>query len=104
MAVGTAPGMWMKKGEYCFVSLPGVPRNEISCRKSDHSKSSGRIRAAIHHSKTILTQGQGESLVGRLKTGKTVFLILKLAYLPAIGQSAFEAVSKRKRQSFLEKN
>jgi hypothetical protein len=38
-----------------------------------------------------------------LKTGKTVFLILKLAYLPAIGQSAFEAVSKRKRQSFLEK-
>ncbi len=61
---GTAPGIWMKKEKTVFVSLPGVPfemkylvENEIVPKLIQEYE-----RPFILH-KTILTYGQGESLV-----------------------------------------
>ena len=62
--VGTAPGMWMKKENTVYISLPGVPYemkylvdNEIIPKIVKEYE-----RPYIIH-KTILTYGQGESLI-----------------------------------------
>ena len=87
--VGTAPGMWMKKEETVFISLPGVPfemkylvENEIIpkvVREYD--------RPYILH-KTIITYGQGESMVAeRIEDWENNLpQFIKLAYLPAPGR------------------
>ena len=86
--VGTAPGMWMKKGNTVFVSLPGVPyemkylvENEIIPKIIREYK-----RPFIIH-KTILTFGQGESLVAeRIEYWENNLpKFIRLAYLPAAG-------------------
>lgn len=87
--VGTAPGMWMKKENTVFISLPGVPyemkylvENEIIPKvvKEYH-------RPYIIH-KTILTYGQGESMVAeRIEDWENSLPeFLKLAYLPSPGR------------------
>jgi len=86
--VGTAPGMWMKKENTVFISLPGVPyemkylvENEIIPKVVKEYK-----RPYIIH-KTILTYGQGESLVSeRIEAWENSLPeFLKLAYLPSPG-------------------
>jgi nicotinamide-nucleotide amidase len=86
---GTAPGMWMKKEDTVFVSLPGVPyemkylvENEIIPKVVREYK-----RPYILH-KTILTYGQGESLVSeRISTWEDSLPgFMKLAYLPSPGR------------------
>ncbi len=87
--VGTAPGMWMKKENTVYISLPGVPyemkyivENEIVPKivKEFH-------RPYIIH-KTILTYGQGESLVAeRIEDWENNLPeFIKLAYLPSPGR------------------
>ena len=87
--VGTAPGMWMKKENTVFISLPGVPyemkylvENEIIPKVVREYK-----RPYIIH-KTILTYGQGESLVAeRLEDWENNLPeFIKLAYLPSPGR------------------
>jgi nicotinamide-nucleotide amidase len=87
--VGTAPGMWMKKENTVFISLPGVPyemkylvENEIIPRVVREYK-----RPYIIH-KTILTYGQGESLVAeRIENWENNLPeFIKLAYLPSPGK------------------
>jgi nicotinamide-nucleotide amidase len=87
--VGTAPGMWMKKENTVFVSLPGVPfemkylvENEIIPKIVREYK-----RPYIIH-KTILTYGQGESLVAeRIENWENNLPeFIKLAYLPSPGR------------------
>lgn len=87
--VGTAPGMWMKKENTVFISLPGVPyemkylvENEIVPRVVKEYK-----RPFIIH-KTILTYGQGESLVAeRIEDWENNLPdFIKLAYLPSPGR------------------
>jgi nicotinamide-nucleotide amidase len=87
--VGTAPGMWMKKGSTVFVSLPGVPfemkyliENEVIPKVVKEYE-----RPYIIH-KTILTYGQGESLVAeRIEEWENSLPeFLKLAYLPSPGK------------------
>ena len=86
---GTAPGMWMKKENTVFVSLPGVPfemkhlvENEIIPKIVREYK-----RPYIIH-KTILTYGQGESLVAeRIEDWENNLPeFIKLAYLPSPGR------------------
>ena len=88
-AMGTAPGMWMKKENTVYISLPGVPaemkylvENEIIPKVAREYK-----RPYIIH-KTILTYGQGESLVAeRIEDWENNLpLSLKLAYLPSYGK------------------
>jgi nicotinamide-nucleotide amidase len=105
-AVGTAPGMWMKKENTVFVSLPGVPyemkylvENEIIPKVVEEYE-----RPYIIH-KTILTHGQGESLVAeRIEEWENSLpAFLKLAYLPAVGRVRLRLSARGKDKAFLEK-
>ncbi|MGO4822621.1 MULTISPECIES: CinA family nicotinamide mononucleotide deamidase-related protein [unclassified Flavobacterium] len=87
--MGTAPGMWMKKENTVFISLPGVPyemkylvENEIIPKVVKEYS-----RPYIIH-KTILTYGQGESMVAeRIESWENSLPeFLKLAYLPSPGR------------------
>ena len=88
-AVGTAPGMWMKKEGTVYISLPGVPyemkyiiENGIIPKIVKEYQ-----RPYIIH-KTILTYGQGESLVAeRIEDWENNLPeFIKLAYLPSPGR------------------
>lgn len=86
---GTAPGMWLEKGNTVFVSLPGVPFEMKGIMET------GVIpqlvekfeRPYIIH-KTIMTYGQGESHVAeRIEDWEDSLPdFIKLAYLPSPGR------------------
>lgn len=87
--VGTAPGMWMQKGDTIFISLPGVPyemkylvENEIIPRLVEKFN-----RPYILH-RTLLTYGVGESLLAeRIEVWEdNLPEYIKLAYLPSPGR------------------
>lgn len=87
--VGTAPGMWIKKENTVFVSLPGVPyemkyliENQVIPKLVQEYH-----RPYIIH-KTILTYGQGESHVAeRIEDWENQLPeFIKLAYLPSPGR------------------
>jgi len=86
---GTAPGMWMKKENTVFVSLPGVPyemkdilENEIVPKIIKEYK-----RPFIIH-QTVMTYGQGESLIAeKIEDWENKLpKFIKLAYLPSPGR------------------
>jgi nicotinamide-nucleotide amidase len=86
---GTAPGMWMKKNETVFISMPGVPF-EMKAMVTDHIlpriKSEFSLPFIFH--RTVVTQGIGESALAALiekwedNLGSQG---IKLAYLPQPG-------------------
>jgi competence/damage-inducible protein CinA-like protein len=85
---GTAPGMWFKKNNRIFISLPGVPhemkglmKNQVLPRLQQHFK----MPFILH--KTLLTYGIGESfLAEKIKSWEQQLpQHLKLAYLPHYG-------------------
>jgi len=104
-AMGTAPGMWMKKGNTVFISLPGVPyemkylvENEIIpkvVREYD--------RPYIIH-KTILTYGEGESKIAeRIEDWENNLpTFLKLAYLPSPGKVRLRLSARGTDKTILE--
>ncbi|MFV8372884.1 CinA family nicotinamide mononucleotide deamidase-related protein [Flavobacterium sp. LB2P74] len=109
--VGTAPGMWMKKENTVFISLPGVPyemkylmEHEIIPKVVREYK-----RPYIIH-KTILTYGQGESMVAeRIEVWENNLPeFIKLAYLPAPGRVRLRlsarGTDKEKLEAALEEN
>ncbi len=88
-ANGTAPGMWMQKENTVFISLPGVPyemkdilENVIVPKIVKEYK-----RPFIIH-QTVLTYGQGESMVAeRIEDWENNLPeFIKLAYLPSPGR------------------
>lgn len=88
-ANGTAPGLWMKKGQTVFVSLPGVPfemkhliTSQVLPRIIEEFK-----RPHIFH-KTILTYGLGESsIANKIEDWENNLPnFIKLAYLPNLGK------------------
>jgi nicotinamide-nucleotide amidase len=88
-AVGTAPGMWLKKADTVFISLPGVPYEmkylvdtEVIPRLIEAYE-----RPFILH-QTIMTYGQGESVVAeRIEAWEdSLPKFIKLAYLPSPGK------------------
>jgi nicotinamide-nucleotide amidase len=104
--VGTAPGLWMKKENTVFVSLPGVPfemkylvENEIIPKVVRDYK-----RPYILH-KTILTYGRGESAVAEQIEDWENNLpeFIKLAYLPAPGKVRLRLTAKGTDKELLEK-
>ena len=103
--VGTAPGMWMKKENTVFISLPGVPyemkyliENEIIPKVVKEYK-----RPYIIH-KTILTYGQGESMVAeRIENWENSLPeFLKLAYLPSPGRVRLRLSARGTNKEMLE--
>ena len=103
--VGTAPGMWMKKEDTVFISLPGVPyemkyilENEIIPKIIKEYE-----RPFIIH-KTIMTYGQGESLVAeRIENWENNLPdFIKLAYLPAPGTVRLRLTARGIDEKILE--
>ncbi|AWK07230.1 damage-inducible protein CinA [Flavobacterium crocinum] len=103
--VGTAPGMWMKKENTVFISLPGVPyemkylvEEEIIPKIVKEYK-----RPYIIH-KTILTYGQGESLVAeRIEQWENNLPnFIKLAYLPNPGRVRLRLTARGTDKEVLE--
>ncbi len=86
---GTAPGMWMQKESTVFVSLPGVPY-EMKAILSNGliPKIVSEYKRPFVLHKTLLTYGQGESLVAARIASFEERLpqYVKLAYLPSPGR------------------
>ncbi|MEN9322249.1 MAG: hypothetical protein RL699_29 [Bacteroidota bacterium] len=86
---GTAPGMWMRKAQTVFVSLPGVPYEMKAIVTNELVPKLVREyqRPYIIH-QTILTYGQGESRVAeRIEDWENNLpSFIKLAYLPSPGR------------------
>lgn len=103
--VGTAPGMWMQKENTIYVSLPGVPYEmkylveEVIVPKLVKEYK----RPYILH-KTILTYGQGESLVAeRIEAWENNLpSFIKLAYLPAPGRVRLRLTARGENAQILE--
>ena len=103
---GTAPGMWMQKENTVFVSLPGVPyemkaiiENELIPKIIQTYK-----RPYIIH-KTILTYGQGESIVAeRIEAWEdSLPSFVKLAYLPSPGRVRLRLTARGTDEQLLQK-
>jgi len=86
---GTAPGMWMKKENTVFISLPGVPYEMKDIVENQIIPKIVREyqRPFIIH-QTIMTYGQGESLIAEKIEDWENNLppAIKLAYLPSPGR------------------
>ena len=105
-AVGTAAGMWLQKGSTVFVSMPGVPyemksivTNELIPKIAKEYK-----RPFIIH-KTILTYGQGESMIAeRIELWENSLPdFIKLAYLPSPGRVRLRLSARGLDQQLLQK-
>ncbi|WP_054851542.1 competence/damage-inducible protein A [Olleya sp. ITB9] len=104
---GTAPGMWLEKGNKTFISLPGVPYemkalidNEVLPNLAEKYK-----RPFILH-KTILTYGLGESVVAeRIEAIEDALpKHIKLAYLPTLGAVRLRLSGKGEDEAVLAKD
>jgi nicotinamide-nucleotide amidase len=103
--VGTAPGMWIKKENTLFISLPGVPyemkyliENQVVPKLIREYQ-----RPYIVH-KTILTYGQGESHVAeRIEDWENQLPeCIKLAYLPSPGRVRLRLTARGEDKQQLE--
>lgn len=87
--LGSAPGMWVEKGQKVFVSLPGVPyemKALISNEVLPKLQEKFRFPYILH--KTLLIFGVGESaLAERIEAWEDALpKHVKLAYLPSLGK------------------
>lgn len=102
---GTAPGMWMKKENTVYISLPGVPYEmkylvqEVIIPKVIEEYD----RPYIIH-KTILTYGEGESRIAeRIEDWENRLpQCIKLAYLPAPGRVRLRLSARGTNKELLE--
>ncbi len=103
--VGTAPGMWIKKENTLFISLPGVPfevkyliENEVIPKLIATYE-----RPFIVH-KTVITYGMGESMVAeRIENWENNLPeFIKLAYLPNPGRVRLRLTARGKDKEILE--
>ncbi|CAL2074640.1 CinA-like protein [Tenacibaculum sp. 190524A05c] len=87
--LGTAPGMWFYEDETVFVSLPGVPyemRGLMTYEVLPKIQEQFDLPYILH--KTILTYGQGESVIASTIEDfeNNLPQNIKLAYLPSFGK------------------
>jgi nicotinamide-nucleotide amidase len=104
-AMGTAPGMWMKKEQTIFISLPGVPYEMKYLM--DHEIIPKVVREYerpyILH-KTIMTYGEGESKIAeRIESWENNLPpFIKLAYLPSPGKVRLRLSARGSDKAALE--
>lgn len=102
---GTAPGMWLKKNNTVFISLPGVPY-EMEALMQDEVLQ--RLQQEFHRPfiihKTILTYGMGESAIANLiedwEDGLPPYI--RLAYLPNLGKVRLRLTARGQDKEALE--
>ncbi len=96
-ANGTAPGLWLKKGETAYVSLPGVPfeMKHLLIDQVIPKVALEYERPYIVH-KTIVTYGMGESSIAdKIEDWESKLPeFLKLAYLPNLGKVRLRLTAK----------
>jgi nicotinamide-nucleotide amidase len=105
--VGTAPGMWMKKENTVFISLPGVPfEMKYLVEKEIIPKIVTEYKRPYIIHKTILTYGIGESLLSETieKWEDNLPDFIKLAYLPSLGSVRLRLSARGTDKEFLEKS
>jgi len=103
---GTAAGMWMKKGKTVFVSMPGVPyemKGIVNEQLIPKIVSEYKRPYIVH--KTILTYGQGESMVAeRIENWENNLPeYIKLAYLPSPGRVRLRLTARGENEEVLQK-
>ena len=103
---GTAAGMWMQKEKTVFVSMPGVPyemKGIVNEELIPKIVSEFKRPYIIH--KTILTYGQGESMVAeRIENWENNLPeFIKLAYLPSPGRVRLRLTARGENKEILEK-
>ena len=104
-AFGTAPGMWMKKEQTVFVSMPGVPY-EMKAIVTDQlvPKLVREYQRPFIIHQTILTYGQGESRIAeRIEDWENNLpSLIKLAYLPSPGRVRLRLSARGTDKGMLE--
>ena len=103
---GTAPGMWFYENDTVFVSLPGVPyemKGLITNQVLPKIQKQFKLPFIIH--KTIMTYGQGESMIAeRIENFEdNLPRYIKLAYLPSFGKVRLRLSAKGENKEILEK-
>jgi nicotinamide-nucleotide amidase len=102
---GTAAGMWMQKGKTVFVSMPGVPyemKGIVNEQLIPKIVAEFKRPYIVHQ--TILTYGQGESIVAeRIEYWENNLPeFLKLAYLPSPGRVRLRLTARGENKDVLE--
>jgi len=103
--LGTAPGMWFYENNTVFVSMPGVPyemKGLITYHVLPRIIEKFDLPFIIH--KTIMTYGQGESLIAeRIEDwADSLPEFIKLAYLPSFGRVRLRLSAKGPDKKVLE--
>ena len=104
---GTAPGMWFYENNTVFVSMPGVPYEMKGLMKYEvipRIQKQFKLPFIIH--KTILTYGQGESIIAeRIEDWQeNLPSFIKLAYLPSFGRVRLRLTAKGSNKEILEQS
>ncbi len=105
--MGTASGMWFSKGNVQVISMPGVPY-EMKSLMSDYvlpwTETQIKDQNIIHH--TLLTQGQGESIIAeRLESVENNLPSnITLAYLPSPGMVKLRITGRGENRGDVEGN
>jgi nicotinamide-nucleotide amidase len=99
--------MWMQKGQTVFVSMPGVPyemKGIVNEQLIPKIVKEYKRPYIIH--KTILTYGQGESMVAeRIEDWENNLpAFIKLAYLPSPGRVRLRLTARGVNKEILEKS
>lgn len=105
--LGTAPGMWLDKGDKTFISLPGVPfemKKLIVNKVIPKLKAKYKFPFILH--KTLLTYGLGEStLAQRIEAWEDALPeTIKLAYMPRLGSVRLRLSSKGFNETEVKQN
>lgn len=107
---GSAPGMWLRKENKVFISLPGVPfemKSLMDTQVIPKLRDTYQFPYILH--KTLLTYGLGESsLAKRIENWEDNLPdFIKLAYLPSLGRVRLrlsgKSIDKELLQTEIEK-
>ena len=104
--LGTAPGMWFYENDTVFVSMPGIPyemKGLMTYHVLPRIIEKFHLPFIIH--KTIMTYGQGESLIAERIADWADNLpeFIKLAYLPSFGRVRLRLSAKGPDKELLVK-
>jgi len=102
---GTAPGMWFYEDDTVFVSMPGVPYEMKGLMKFEVlPKIQEQFQLPYIMHKTIMTYGQGESVIAeRIEAWENDLPnFIKLAYLPSFGKVRLRLSAKGSDKQLLE--
>lgn len=102
---GTAPGLWMKKGETVIIAIPGVPfEMKMLMEKEIIPKLKKEFKRPYIYHKTLRTYGLGESaLAQRIENWEdNLPEELQLAYLPDLGSVRLRISGKGENEELLK--